>query len=493
MAHPGPTVLVVGAGVVGLTTAVLLAERGIRVTVVTAEPVGGGSTGRSAGIISQLHGTAYRRMRGETAPKNAAAYRQANADGFAFLDRFLQRREVPFEQRDAYLVAGDAAATRRIDDEHLAARRAGLAVEKLRRPDLPVPAFGALRLPGQLLLDPRTLLEALAREARELGVTIHEGQRVVDADVPRSGPCRVTTAQAVHEGDSIVLATGTPILDRGLYAFKTQPFRILAVRGTGSDPGAPVITSVTAGGTVTVATAADGGVTLLGGAHPTGVDLPESRHLAVVERFASSHLDGFVRDRVWSGQDYRPFNPIAFVGVLPRSAGRVRFATGFDGWGLTHGAAAAIRMTREIAGEPKLDWSDTIGRRITRPRSGRLGVSADAAAAARRVVTPLRITAADRRLLADGQGIVHRTDRGITATSRVDGVVRSVSGVCTRLGGALAWNDVERSWDCPVCGSRFAPDGAVLEGGARGALALDPHPADWGGAPERHADPGAVH
>jgi glycine/D-amino acid oxidase-like deaminating enzyme len=493
MAHPGPTVLVVGSGVVGLTTAVLLAERGIRVVVVTAEPVGGGSTGRSAGIVSQLHGTAYRRMRGETALKNAVAYRQANADGFAWIDRFLQGRDVPFEFRDAYLVAGDPAATRRIDDEHLAARRAGLPVEKLRRPDLPLPAHGALRLPGQIVLDPRLLLEALAAEARELGVSIHEGERVVDIDVRATGPSRVTTEQAVREADSIVLATGTPILDRGLYAFKTQPYRILAVHGTGTDANAPILTSVTTGGSFTVATAADGGVTVLGGTHPTGVDMPESRHLAVVERFAAANLEGFAQDRVWSGQDYRPFNPIAFVGLLPRSAGRVRLATGFDGWGLTHGTAAAIRMAREIAGEPKLDWSATIGRRVTGPRSSRIGVSADAAAATRRVVTPLRITATDRRLLSDGQGIVHRTDRGITATSRVDGVVRSVSGVCTRLGGALAWNDVEHSWDCPVCGSRFAPDGAVLEGGARGALARHPDPADWGGAAERHADPGAVH
>ncbi len=220
-----------------------------------------------------------------------------------------------------------------------------------------MPAHGALRLPGQLLLDPRALLGALAAEARELGVVIHEGERVVDVDVRTPGPSRVITAGGEWAADSVVLATGTPILDRGLYAFKTQPYRILAVHGTVPDPSAPLLTSVTASGGVTVATAADGGVTVLGGAHPTGVDQPESRHLAAVERFAATHLPGFVQDAVWSGQDYRPFNPIAFVGLLPLSLGRVRFATGFDGWGLTHGTAAATRIVREIAGEPKQDWA----------------------------------------------------------------------------------------------------------------------------------------
>ena len=38
--------------------------------------------------------------------------------------------------------------------------------------------------------------------------------------------------------------------------------------------------------------------------------------------------------------------------------------------------------------------------------------------------------------------------------------------VCTHLGGPLAWNDAEDSWDCSLHGSRFDADGAVLEGPA---------------------------
>ena len=97
MAAADEETIVVGAGIVGLTTAVLLAEAGRRVAVVTVEPVGGGSTGRSAGIISRLHGAAYRRLRRESAARNAVAHRLANEAGFTWLDRFLERRAVPHE------------------------------------------------------------------------------------------------------------------------------------------------------------------------------------------------------------------------------------------------------------------------------------------------------------------------------------------------------------------------------------------------------------
>src|SRR3954462_7195054 len=118
MPRAQPDVVVVGAGIVGLTTALLLAENGSRVVLVTAEPVGGGSSGRSAGVVSQLHGTAYRRMRGETARRNTAAYRAMNADGFALLADLLETSGAPHERRDAYLVAAQPDGSARIDDEH---------------------------------------------------------------------------------------------------------------------------------------------------------------------------------------------------------------------------------------------------------------------------------------------------------------------------------------------------------------------------------------
>jgi Rieske Fe-S protein len=69
--------------------------------------------------------------------------------------------------------------------------------------------------------------------------------------------------------------------------------------------------------------------------------------------------------------------------------------------------------------------------------------------------------------LAPGDSaIVEAEGESFAAWRANDGELFAVSPVCTHLGCKVHWNSVETSWDCPCHGSRFRPDGTVIEGPA---------------------------
>jgi Rieske Fe-S protein len=74
---------------------------------------------------------------------------------------------------------------------------------------------------------------------------------------------------------------------------------------------------------------------------------------------------------------------------------------------------------------------------------------------------------ASRDEIAHGTGAIVRDGVAPIAAFRdATGELHEVSAVCTHLGCVVQWNSAESSWDCPCHGSRFAPDGAVLNGPA---------------------------
>ena len=138
---------------------------------------------------------------------------------------------------------------------------------------------------------------------------------------------------------------------------------------------------------------------------------------------------------------------------------------------MTNGVAAARTISGSILGE-KPSWARVLNRRLTRPRSASRILTVNARGIAANLASMVRAeTRPEPTDPAPGEGLVGRAGVLPVGTARVEDRNCPIVALCTHAGGTLKWNDAEQSWDCPWHGSRFAPDGSVLEGPATRALA----------------------
>src|SRR3954466_7417083 len=82
-------VAVLGGGITGLTTALLLKRGGARVAVVEAERVGHGVTGNTTAKVSALQSTIYSTIGRRHGSEAAAAYAEASSAGVEEVARLV--------------------------------------------------------------------------------------------------------------------------------------------------------------------------------------------------------------------------------------------------------------------------------------------------------------------------------------------------------------------------------------------------------------------
>lgn len=453
-ARPGPfppapersvcDVAVVGAGVAGLLTALLLARAGRSVLVLEARRIGDGTSGHTTGKVSLLQGTKLSRVLRSNPPSAARRYVEAGREGQAWLLRYCEEKGLLAERRHATTYAGTRIGEARARGELLAARTAGLAVEWTNDVELPFDVRGAVRLEDQFQVDAMELLSALTADVVAAGAGLHEGTRVAGVDRGEDRVTLTTESGAVVEAGRVVLATNQPILDRGAFFARLQPQRSYAATLTSAWLPTGMHLSADLAVRSLRSVHSDGEELLMigGSGHVTGRSTPE-RHVERLLEWAEHCFPGGEVRHLWSAQDQSPVSGLPYVGPLLPGDHRIQVVTGFDKWGLSTAPAAALLLAADLLGGTVPGWG-----------------------AALRSWTPREVLAAGRAALVNAE-VGWQLACGYAARPFRD----DDAPLCTHLGGVLSWNDAERSWDCPLHGSRFGADGAVLEGPATRPLA----------------------
>jgi glycine/D-amino acid oxidase-like deaminating enzyme/nitrite reductase/ring-hydroxylating ferredoxin subunit len=469
------TVLVVGGGITGLTTALLLKRAGVPVVVLEGATVGSGVTGHTTGKVTAGQSLAYSQLEEAHGIEASRAYAQSQLSAVDLVFQLAADLDIDCDLRRAtdWVFAEDEEEFELLQAELEASERAGLGRRLHRTVAAPVPARAALGLPGQAELHARKYVLGLAAAVEGEGSHVFEHSRVLELETEDALVGR--TERGGVTAEHVVLATNAPIGPDSRFSSRVHAWRAYAVAATvptGSvrdmwiNVGSPTRS-------LRAAPLGAGSAELLiavGEGHRVGQEADTEARYHALSLFVQEHF-GVTPEHAWSTQDQYSVDGLPFIGRVSGEKRPVYVATGFGGWGLTNGSLAGLLLRDAILGHENA-WSAVFDAN----RSPLIQAPGSFLRANSEVAWQMlygRVKRRERNVesIPPGTGAVIRTDgRQVAVYREEDGALHAVSAACTHMGCAVGWNEAERTWDCPCHGSRFAVDGEVIEGPATRSL-----------------------
>lgn len=466
-------VAIIGAGITGITAAVLLKNRGRKVAVIEKERIGSGETGNTTAHITAAVDARYHNIARTFSKDAAKLVARASRTAIEQIASFVREYSIDcaFRRLPGYLYTEKRSYVGEVKREAIAAAEAGLGARLVDDVPLPFLTRGAVRFEDQAQFHPRDYLTALAERVRGDGSFIFDETHVVD--IREGEPCVVECETGRLTADSVFMATNVPIAGFQTLHVKDAAYRTYALAYAvdekhpdglfwdTADPYHYTRWQETDAGTYMIVGGED---------HKVGKSEDTEESFARLQQYTTDLWSAHPLHHRWSGQIIEPVDGLPYIG----RSGKLYVSTGYSGQGMTFGTAGAMIVADLITGRANefadlFDWKrihargaikDFVTENVDYPRhliSDRL---------ARRDVDTKDLDDVKR-----GEGkIVSLAGRKVAAFRDDDGALHAVSPVCTHMKCDVAWNTAERTWDCPCHGSRFTPDGDVLNGPAREGL-----------------------
>jgi glycine/D-amino acid oxidase-like deaminating enzyme/nitrite reductase/ring-hydroxylating ferredoxin subunit len=480
-------VCVIGAGISGVTTALLLAREGRSVILLDTGTPGCGQTAVTTAHLASVIDDRFTEMIRLHGLDGARLAHQSHAAAIARIGTLCaeERIAADFQRVTGYLFLSPEHDEDYLDAEMDAARQAGVTVEKLRR--APVSGFESgvcLGFPDQGQFHPLKYLNGLLGAFTRLGGRLYGGVRAVG--VTGGSPAIVETADGPKiTAGAVVVATNVPFNDMFAVHTKQAPYYTYVVGAripAGSvsaalfwdthDPYHYVRVQRTTNAELGGDNAEAVDILIVGGEdHKTAHDADtETRYAALESWMRESFPAARELEFRWSGQVMETQDGLGFIGRNPMDSDNIYVATGDSGMGMTHGTIAGMLITDLIQGRPN-PWAD-----LYDPSRIRLGAAGnflkenlDVAAQFASYLTPGEVSSQDD--IPPNTGAVVREGIKKLAVFRDEaGELHRYSAVCPHLGCIVGWNKAASTWDCPCHGSRFDALGRVLNGPASSDL-----------------------
>ncbi len=472
-------VLIVGGGITGITAAWLLRKAGKRVVVIERGRIAGGQTGHTTAHLTQVTDQFLTDLLQDFGRAHAQAIWDAHGAAIDELREIVAELGIDCELRaiPAFLVVAEDGDLKEETQElrNEAELDAELGFPGTFIEAAPITGRPAIRYANQWKFHPVKYLRALAQAFVDAGGLLFEQTEAAEF---HNDPTRVTANDHTIAYDDLVVATHVPLtgqagfLSQSLLQTKLALYSTYAVEGRMSPGTLPEMLWWDTADPylyLRIDHHEDGDVVIFGGEdHKTGQDSNTDACFKRLEGKLQEMIPGVVLERRWSGQVVEPVDGLPYIGEWKPHQ---YVGTGYAGHGTSFGTLAG-RMITDLIVTGSSPWSDLFA--VERKK---LSATWDYLVENKDYPFYLAKGFLSRgkdetvENLQPGQGAILQRDGHKVAACRDDsGATHVMSAVCPHMGCIVAWNEAERTWDCPCHGSRFQCDGKVFAGPAESDL-----------------------
>lgn len=475
-------VLVVGAGVTGITTAYLLLQEGVRVALIDRQHVASGDSARTTAHLTYVTDKHLQQLVNDFGEDAARTYWQGGVTAIDTIESIGEEtgNDAEFVRVPGYLHAaiGKQPSSSEIDWLRKEAELAqSLGFDATWVESTPYGKLPGVRFAQQAKFHPRRYLRGLLLFIRERQGLVFEN----------------TTLDSVEDGEPmtahanghkilcnfLVLATHNPLMGKKGTVASTLFQTKLALYTTyvlgarlpqGSVPEGLYWDTNDPYEYLRIEERADHQFAIFGGAdEKTGQERDNEEVFRHLEHRLHQVLPPAGLQQRWLGQVIETDDGMPFIGEAEE---RQFIATGFHGNGYTLGTLGAL-MARDQYLSRRNPWSSLLV--VNRlPFHGGMWryVQENVDYPYHLILDRLRRPEADsaEAVGRDAGKIISHQGRKAAAYRDSTGLLTLLAPQCTHMKCLVKWNSADRTWDCPCHGSRFHPTGQVLSGPAEQPL-----------------------
>jgi glycine/D-amino acid oxidase-like deaminating enzyme/nitrite reductase/ring-hydroxylating ferredoxin subunit len=473
-------VLIVGAGITGITTAYLLKKAGMTVGLTDRARLATVDTGHTTAHLTHVTDLRLHELVKNFGRDHAQAVWDAGAAAIDQIEEIVATEKIDceFTRVPGYLHAPVDGETKeepsKFREDALLANEFGFDAAYLDSvPHMQTPG---VRMADQAKFHPRKYCAALIERVPGAGSHVFEESEIKEFDSKKRRA--KANGHWINYG-VVVLATHNPLTgESGLVSsmlFQTKlalyTSYVLGARiQQGSIPIASFWDTNDPYNYLRVDRQKDFDYAIFGGEdHKTGQVSDTENCYGRLEKSLKRIMPKAAMTRRWSGQVIETNDGLPFIG---ESEPGQFISTGFSGNGMTFGTVAAM-MARDWVMDKKNPWKDLFAVHRKKLKGGAwdyLRENKDYPY----YLLKSRFASPEGESLAavkPGEGkILKLSGKKVAVARDAAGHVTKRSAVCTHMGCIVRWNQAESTWDCPCHGSRFQPTGEVISGPAETPL-----------------------